>query len=164
VARGALLDEALRRAAPQDLLVVAAGGCELDLPSASRDRGGAPVRTLLALVESLPADLPTLRALLRALPGTSLAVWAAGEAARSSATLDAQFAAIERELGHPLRRLPGTAEPGLIADALARTLSELRPQLLTLRRETLAALAADLAWSMRRRSAMLVATPQAAAA
>jgi len=164
VARGSLLDEALRRAAPQDLLVVAAAGCELDLPSVSRERGGAPERTLLALIESLPADLPTLRAVLRALPGVSLAVWAAGEAARANASLDAQFAALERELGRPLRRLAGAAEPAPGAQALARALAELRPQLLTLRRETLAALAADLAWSMRRRSAMLVATPKAVAA
>ena len=165
VTRGALLDEALRRAAEQDLLVVGAAGCELDLPAAPRAHGREAQRTLLALVESLPADLPTLRALLRAIPGATLAICAAGEAADSAAGLEAQFDALERELGRPLRRLRGAAgpQPQLVAAALAQALSELRPQLLTLRRETLAALATELAWAMRRRPALLVATPKAVA-
>jgi hypothetical protein len=166
VTRGALLDEAMRRAAPQDLLVVGAAGCELDLPATPRVSGREPQRTLLALVESLPADLATLRALLRAIPGATLAVWAAGEAAGSASEIEAQFDALERELGRPLRRLPRAAgaQPQLLGAALAQTLAELRPQLLTLRRETLAGLAAELAWSMRRRPALLVATPRAVAA
>jgi len=163
VTRGPLLDEALRRAAPQDLLVVGAAGCELELPATARERGRGAQRTLLALVESLPADLPMLRALLRAMPGATLAVWAAGEAAGSAAALDAQFDALERELGYPLRRLAGAAgaQPPVLAAALAQALSELRPPLLTLRRETLATLAAELAWSMRRRPTLVVATPRA---
>lgn len=160
VARGAILEEALRRAEPRDLLVVGVAGCELDLPQAPRPSSREPQRTLLALVESLPEDLATIRAALRALPGGSLAIWAAGEAARSAAELELQVAALEHELGRPLRRLPAAAQAQVLATALEQALAELRPRLLALQRETLAALAADLAWSLRRRPAMLVAVPR----
>lgn len=161
VARGALIDEALRRAQPEDLLVLGIAGCELELPQPPRILGREPQRTLLALVESLPDDLATIRAALRALPGGSLAVWAAGEAARSAAELELQVAALERELGLPLRRLP-SAELAL-PQSVERALAQLRPRLLALQRETLVALAAELAWSLRRRPAVLVAVPRAGA-
>ncbi len=164
VARGAILEEALRRAGPGDVLVVGVAGCELELPRSPQARTREPQRTLLALVESLPEDLATVRAALHALPGGSLAIWAAGEAARSAAEFELQVAALERELGRPLRRLSAAAQAQTLAAAIEHALAEIRPRLLALQRETLTQLAADLSWSLRRRPAVLVAVPRGEAA
>ncbi len=157
VARGALLDEALQRAGAQDLLVVAAAGLDPEEATPPRRPGTTQALTLLALVESLPADSALLRAALRAVPGASLALWAAGEAAQSAAALEAECRLLERELGRPLRRVQAGA-PAEVG-ALLAALSQSRARMLAIRRETLAALAGEVGWCLRRRSAVLVAAP-----
>lgn len=161
VTRGSLLEEALRHAGADDLLVVAAAGLDLDESAPVRGPAAARASTLLALVESLPADSALLRAALRAVPGASLAIWAAGEAARSAASVDAMCLLLEHELGRPLHRVPGGAAPDV--GSIVAALSQSRARLLALPRETLAALAGELGWCLRRRSAVLVATPRGAA-
>ncbi len=157
VARGALLDEALRSANPDDLMVVGMSGCEFDAPIAGPVVARPPPRTLLALIESLPGDVALLRAAIHAVPGAALTVWTPGAALHPAGSPDAQWAALERELGRPLTRLETAAlvAPESVAEALAR----LRPRLLALQRVRLAALASEIAFTLRRRSAMLVATP-----
>ena len=157
VTRGALLEEALRRTSADDLLVVAAAGLDLDEAPSRRPAPRDAALTLLALVESLPADSALLRAAIRAMPGASMAIWAAGEAAQSAAPLDALCLLLERELGRPPRRIQGAAAPDVAAVVAA--LSQSRARLLALRRETLASLAGELGWRLRHRTAVLVAAP-----
>ena len=158
VTRGALLEEALRHADADDLLVVAAAGLEPDEAQAPRRKTVSRGLSLLALVESLPADSTLLRAALRAMPGASLALWAAGEAARSGAALEDQCLLLERELGAPLRRVQAGA-PAEVG-ALVAALSQSQARMLAMRRDTLAALSGELGWCLRRRSAVLLATPR----
>jgi hypothetical protein len=162
VVRGALIEEALRHASPHDLMLTAIAGCEPE-PVAHTRHGHLPAaRPLLALIDDPMLELPTLRSLLRALPSASLAVWATGSAAAHQAELDAQLVALAAELGRPASRLetsPGT-DPATLLTALVATLDRLRPQTLTMRRDILAALAADLDWTMRRRPSLLIGIPR----
>ncbi len=158
VTRGALLEEALRHADADDLLVVAAAGLDPEETGPPRRHAISRALTLLALVESLPADNALLRAALRAMPGASLALWAAGESAQSPASLEAQCLLLEREVGAPLRRVRAGA-PAEVG-ALLAALTQSQARMLAMRRETLAALAGELGWCLRRRSAVLLATPR----
>ncbi|MGA0794746.1 MAG: hypothetical protein ACO3P0_01525 [Quisquiliibacterium sp.] len=162
IVRGALIEEALRHADPQDLLLAAIAGSEPEPAAASRPGHVPAARPLLALVDDATLELPTLRTLLRALLPASVAVWATGPAASQRQDLDAQISALAAELGRPANRLesaPGPDAAALLA-TLAATLDQLRPQALTMRRDILAGLAAELGWTMRRRPSLLVGIPR----
>ena len=67
-----------------------------------------------------------------------------------------------RRTWRPANRLetdPGPDTAALLA-TLAATLDRLRPQALTMRRDILAGLAAELGWTMRRRPSLLVGIPR----
>ena len=171
IAHGALIDEALAHADEQDLLLAAIAGCEPEpMPSQLVSRTCA-AHTMLALVESLSTDLPTLRALLRSMPQMALSVWTHGNNVQNETELQAQLHRLALETGRPASRIQGpvplragqqnqAGQADTLAAQLNSTLERMRPQLLAMQRDMLASLASELSWSMRRRPALLVGIPR----
>jgi len=155
VVRGALLPEALQRAAAQDVIVIGVAGLELEVPVRALERPSESATALLALVDSLPEGLAAIRAALQASPRAQVAVWhRLSEPAERAAGRDeaALLRALERDLGRPLRPIPRPSD-------LEEVLAQVRAPLLAVQRQTLLALAPQLVRALRRRGGTVVAGP-----
>jgi len=155
-ARGRLLQSALERAGEDDTLVIGVPGLELEASLGGAAGDGGRDR-LLAVVESLPRGLSTLRAALDALPRVPLTVWQRRSLEGARAAIDEALAALGRERGQPLQRFapPHDGEP-TVADVVGR----LRPRLLAIEREALVATAPELWRALRRLGITVVAGPR----
>jgi len=154
--RGRLPQAALERAAEDDTIVIGVPGLELEAAlGGSAGDGGR--RRLLAVVESMPRGLATLRAALDALPLTPLTVWQRATLDDARKALDDALAAIGRELGRPMQRL-APAQDG--EPSVAEVVGRLRPQLLAIERETLVTSAPELWRALRRLGITVVAGPR----